>query len=160
MTLKQYISRIVYFPINMNKHVILLYRISRFSMLKIPIAGNVLSIMFRHILRSYASCDISPKALISKDLKLPHPIGIVIGDGVVIKPKVMIWQHVTLGSHGKKGYPLEYPIIESGTRIYNKATILGGVRIGENSVVGAHSLVMIDVPDNATAVGIPAKVIT
>jgi serine O-acetyltransferase len=129
-------------------------------MLNIPFFGNLLSKIFRHLNRCYASCDISPKAIIAKDLKLPHPIGIVIGDGVVIKNNVMIWQHVTLGSHGKKGATMEYPVVEPGSKIYNKATVIGGIHIGQNSTIGAHSLVLIDVPDNATAAGTPARILT
>ncbi len=153
------IHKLAYFPFKMDLHVILLYRASRFCMLKVPVVGNLISKMFRHFLRCYASCDISPKAIISYDLKLPHPIGIVIGDGVVIKSGVMIWQHVTLGSHGKKDEEMNYPVIESGVRIYNKATVIGGVTLGENAVIGAHSLVLINVPDNKTAVGAPARII-
>lgn len=106
------------------------------------------------------SCDISYNAHIGKRLKMPHPIGIVIGDGVVIKDDVMVFQQVTFGSHGKKEKNLEYPTIESGVKIYAGAKIIGGVTIGENAVIGANAVVNIDVPSNSIAVGIPCKIIS
>lgn len=108
---------------------------------------------------SKRSCDISYNSVIGKNLKMPHPIGIVIGDGVVIKDNVMVFQEVTFGSHGKKGYELEYPIVKEGVRIYAGAKIIGGITIGENAIIGANAVVNIDVPPNSIAVGIPCKII-
>jgi serine O-acetyltransferase len=104
-------------------------------------------------------CLISFKAKIGKNVKFQHPIGVVIGDGVEIMDNVRIWQQVTLGSHGKKGEPLQYPVIKSGVKIFAGAKIIGGVCINENSVIGANAVVNIDVPANSIAVGIPAKII-
>ena len=92
-------------------------------------------------------------------MSLPHPIGIVVGDGVIIRDNVKIWHQVTLGSHGKKGEPLAYPIIEDGVKVFAGAKIIGGVIIGENAVIGANSVVNIDVPKSTTAIGIPCKLI-
>jgi len=89
---------------------------------------------------------------------MPHPIGVIIGDGVVIKDNVMIFQQVTLGSHGKRTEEMRYPVIESGVKIYAGAKIIGGVTIGENAIIGANSVVNVDVPAGATAVGIPCKI--
>jgi serine O-acetyltransferase len=139
--------------------VLLNHRLGKFfwsSTLK-PI--RFIGIMYKMILVGKRSCDISYNARIGANLKLPHPIGIVIGDGVVIKNNVMIFQHVTLGSHGKKGEKLRYPTIESGVRIYAGAVIIGGVTIGENAVIGANTVVNVDVPSRATAVGNPCKIL-
>lgn len=105
------------------------------------------------------NCDISYNSIIGKGLKMPHPLGIVIGDGVVIMDNVMVFQQVTFGSHGKKGEKLEYPIIEKGVKIYAGAKIIGGITIGENAIIGANAVVNIDVPPNSIAVGIPCKII-
>jgi len=105
------------------------------------------------------SCDISYNAQIGKGFKMPHPIGIVIGDGVVINDNVMVFQQVTFGSHGKKSKSFEYPIIESGVKIYAGAKIIGGVTIGANAIIGANAVVNRDVPPNSIAVGIPCKII-
>ncbi len=106
------------------------------------------------------NCDISYNSKIGKNLRLPHPIGIVIGDGVVIKNNVMIFQQVTFGSHGKKGSEKTYPIIENGVKIFAGAKIIGGITIGENAIVGANAVVNISVPPNSIAVGIPCRIMT
>lgn len=105
------------------------------------------------------NCQISYNATIGKGVKFAHPLGIVIGDGVIIKDKVTIWQQVTFGSHGKIAESLNYPVIENNVRIFAGAKIFGGIIIGENAVVGANAVVFKDVPANCTAVGIPAKII-
>jgi serine O-acetyltransferase len=105
-------------------------------------------------------CDFSYNAQIGLNLKLPHPLGIVIGDGVVIRDSVKIFQQVTLGSHGKSGEELKYPVIESGVKIFAGAKIIGGITIGENAIIGANAVVNIDVPPNSTAVGIPCKIVS
>lgn len=106
------------------------------------------------------NCDISYNAVIGKGLKMPHPIGVVIGEGVVIKENVTIFQQVTFGSHGRRGENFEYPIVESGVVIYAGAKIIGGITIGENVLIGANSVVNISVPPNSIAVGVPCKILT
>ena len=90
-------------------------------------------------------------------LCLPHPVGIVIGEGSVIGNDVTIYQGVTLGraSHEVDAYPS----IDDGAVIYAGATLLGPIRIGRNAVVAAHSVVLSDVPDFATVVGAPARIV-
>jgi serine O-acetyltransferase len=95
---------------------------------------------------------------IGKNIKLPHPLGIVIGAGVVIKDNVTIFQQVTLG--GKGGFhKLDYPIIENNVIIYAGAKILGSVTIGQNSIIGANSVVLSDIPPDSVAVGVPARIL-
>ena len=90
-------------------------------------------------------------------LCLPHPVGVVIGEGSVIGTDVTIYQGVTLGraSHEVDAYPT----IDDGAVIYAGATLLGPIRIGRNAVVAAHSVVLSDVPDFATVVGAPARIV-
>lgn len=66
-------------------------------------------------------------------------------------------EKVTLGSSGKKDK--RYPIIANNVKIYSNAQIIGNVIIGENVTIGASTLVLKDIPNNKTAVGIPAKII-
>ncbi|WP_114752586.1 serine O-acetyltransferase [Pleomorphovibrio marinus] len=103
------------------------------------------------------ACQISYKAIIGKNILFPHPIGIVIGDGVTIGDNVKIWQQVTIGSHGKKGEGLQYPVIGDDVRIFTGAVVIGGVHLGQACTVGALSLVNRDVSSGATVIGIPAK---
>jgi serine O-acetyltransferase len=102
--------------------------------------------------------DFAPGMKIGTGLYLPHPVGIVIGNGLQIGNNVMIAQGVTAGVRSaNRGVPQEYPTICDGATVWSHATIVGGVRIGENAEIGANSLVVADVPDNAIVVGVPAR---
>lgn len=101
-------------------------------------------------------CYLSPHAQIGAGLILPHPVGIVIGDGSVIGDGVTIYQHVTLGrrTEGEE----KYPTVEDGVTIYAGATLIGGITIGARAIVGAHAVVVSDVPPGAVAAGAPARI--
>ena len=103
---------------------------------------------------------VSPKAKLSNTIRFPHPTGIVIGDGVSVGEAVTIYQNVTLGG-AKIGdaQKKNYPKIGDGTVIFAGAVIVGKIKIGQNCIIGANSVVLNDIPDNATAVGAPARVI-
>ncbi|MBO3115780.1 serine acetyltransferase [Winogradskyella sp. DF17] len=105
------------------------------------------------------NCDISFLAKIGDRLRLPHPLGVVIGAGVEIGNNVIIFQNVTLGSDGKKGKEKSYPKVGDNVIIYADSIILGNVKIGDNSVVGAKTFVTIDVPPNSLVIGNPCKII-
>tara|TARA_R110002020_G_scaffold417440_5_gene626611 strand:- start:305 stop:847 length:543 start_codon:yes stop_codon:yes gene_type:complete len=121
---------------------------------------NAIALYYKNKMIVRRNCDISYNASLGKNLRLPHPIGIVIGDGVIIEDDVMIFQQVTFGSHGKKEIKAkEYPIIKSGVKIFAGAKIIGGITIGENAVIGANSVVNIDIPPNTIAVGVPCRII-
>ncbi len=102
--------------------------------------------------------DIHPACKIGKGIFIDHGIGVVIGETAILHDNITIYQGVTLG-----GVTLEstkrHPTIKSGVTIGAGAKILGNITIGENVKIGANSVVIRDVPDNATAVGIPARVI-
>lgn len=103
---------------------------------------------------------ISPRAKIGAGLRMPHPVAIVIGEGVVLENDVTIFQSVTIG--GRKLGDMKngnYPNIGSGTVIFAGVVVIGKVRIGKNCVIGANSVVTSDIPDGATAVGAPAQVL-
>ncbi|MBN2073090.1 MAG: hypothetical protein JW770_03990 [Actinobacteria bacterium] len=106
--------------------------------------------------------EIDPGAELGSGLRIWHPSGVIIGRGVRIGNNVSIFSNVTLGGlghsifhHGEPGYPL----IGNNVILYTNVTILGPVSIGDNSVIGAHSLVLESVPPNCMAAGSPAKVI-
>ncbi len=87
----------------------------------------------------------------------PHPFGIVIHPKAKIGGNCVINQGVTIGN--RKGLNAGTPSIGNGVHIFSNAVILGNVKIGNNSIIGACSLVLHDVPPNSVVYGIPAKVI-
>jgi len=107
------------------------------------------------------SCDIDPQATIGVGFFFPHPVGIVIGRQVCIGDNVTIYQNVTIGLVHSRNRPTnnEYPSLGDSVVIAAGASVLGKVRIGTNAVVGANAVVLADVPDNATAVGVPARML-
>lgn len=103
---------------------------------------------------------ISSKAVVPASTELKHPVGIVIGDGVVLGEKVVIYQNVTLGGARPGDWKSDnYPEIGGGTVVFCGAVIVGKVKVGRNCIIGANAVVTCDVPDGATAVGVPAKII-
>ena len=102
--------------------------------------------------------DIHPAAKIGKRVFIDHGVGVVIGETCIIEDDVLIYQGVTLGgvslTHGKR-----HPTIRNGAVIGAGAKVLGNIVIGEYAKIGANSVVVKAVPDNATAIGIPAHVI-
>jgi len=93
---------------------------------------------------------------IAGGLQIPHPNGIVIHPDAVIGPNCLILQQVTLGAGGKiPGYPKIGGHVDIGAG----AKLLGGVVIGDNAQIGANTVVLCHVPEGATAVGVPARII-
>lgn len=108
-------------------------------------------------LRKHFGCYISLTADIGPRLKLPHPVGIVIGNGVRIGSDCTIFQHVTLGG-GKPGDHLRgaYPIVGSGVTIFTGACVIGAVEVGSQAIIAANAVVRSAVPQGAVAAGVPA----
>jgi serine O-acetyltransferase len=102
--------------------------------------------------------DIHPGAVIGKRVFIDHGTGVVIGQTAVIEDDVLIYQGVTLGgvslTQGKR-----HPTVKKGAVLGAGSKILGNIVIGEYAKIGANSVVVKAVPDNATAIGIPAHVI-
>lgn len=102
--------------------------------------------------------DIHPAATIGQRVFIDHGVGVVIGETAVIEDDVLIYQGVTLGgvslTHGKR-----HPTIKKGAVLGAGAKVLGNITIGEYAKIGANSVVVKEVPDCSTAIGIPAHVI-
>jgi len=130
---------------------ILLYRLSRlYHLEKKNIIAEKLSALGRFLtgIEIYYSSDIG------NGLKINHGVGTVIGARTVIGDNALIHQGVTFGD--KNG---ARPVIGKNVTIYAGAIILGGIYIVDNSLIGANSVVMIDVPDNSVVAGTPGKII-
>jgi serine O-acetyltransferase len=104
-------------------------------------------------------CDIPINTRIGGGLLLPHPNSVVIHPQCSIGPNCLIFQQVTLGHNsGRAGEGV--PVVGGHVDIGAGAKILGPISIGDHAVIGANAVVLCDVPEYATAVGIPAKVVS
>jgi serine O-acetyltransferase len=108
--------------------------------------------------RFLTGVEIHPAALLGRRLFIDHATGVVIGETAIVGSDVTIYQGVTLGGTGK-GHGKRHPTICDGVFIGNNANILGNICVGENSRVGAGSVVLDDVPPNSTVVGVPAHIV-
>lgn len=110
------------------------------------------------ISRFFTGIEIHPGAVIGRRLFIDHGMGVVIGETCEIGNNVTLYQGVTLGGTGKeKGK--RHPTLEDNVLVATGAKVLGSITIGANSKVGAGSVVLKNVPANATVVGIPGKVV-
>jgi serine O-acetyltransferase len=108
--------------------------------------------------RFFTGVDIHPAALLGRRLFIDHATGVVIGETAIVGSDVTIYQGVTLGGTGK-GHGKRHPTVCDGVFIGNNANVLGDITVGENSRVGAGSVVLTDVPPNSTVVGVPAHIV-
>jgi serine O-acetyltransferase len=108
--------------------------------------------------RFFTGVDIHPGALLGRRLFIDHATGVVIGETAIVGSDVTMYQGVTLGGTGK-GHGKRHPTVCDGVFIGNNANVLGNITVGENSRVGAGSVVLTDVPPNSTVVGVPAHIV-
>lgn len=132
-----------------------LYRLMRkLYLLGVPFFPNFL----RRLIRIFFAWEVFPSSEIGNNVEFVHGgLGCVIHERSVIEDNVKIYQNVTLGGNGKVNSPMpRVPHVCEGAVIYAGACVLGPVRIGRNSIVGANAVVLCDVPDDCVAVGVPA----
>lgn len=132
------------------------YRV-RFALYKVPVVGVLISRILGLLTNVLTGCYISPKAKIEGGLYLPHPIGVVVGDKVVVGRRARIYQGVTLGS--KATGDKAYPILADRITVFPNSVIVGSITLGSHVTVGAGSIVLRSAPDGAVLVGNPAKLI-
>ena len=142
--------------INRPFQMLVLYRLAK-KIKKIPLVGNVASSIVTYVSRLIIPCEISVDSNIEPGVYFPHPLGIVIGEGVNIKGSATIYQNTTFGL--KNSVVSSYPTISEGCIIYSGAVIIGAIIIGKNSIVGANSIVNKSVDSNLMVAGAPAKII-
>jgi len=108
--------------------------------------------------RFWTGIEIHPGAQIGSGLFMDHGMGIVIGETAVIGNNCTIYHGVTLGGTGH-GKGKRHPTIGDDVLIGAGAKLLGPFKVGNNAMIGANAVLLSEVPDNATVVGIPAKIV-
>lgn len=102
--------------------------------------------------------EIHPGATIGKGLFIDHGNGVIIGETAIIGDNVTLYQGVTLGGTGKE-HGKRHPTVGNNVMISAGAKVLGSFTIGDNSKIGAGSVVLSEVPPNSTVVGVPGRVV-
>lgn len=147
-----------YFSIFVNTpsvHAVFWHRVAHFLHInKFKFIARFIS----QIARLFTGIEIHPGAKIGKRLFIDHGMGVVIGETAEVGDDVLMFHGVTLGGTGNHTGK-RHPTVKNNVMLSSGAKILGPVTIGENSKIGANAVVLKDIPDNATAVGIPAKVV-
>jgi serine O-acetyltransferase len=113
---------------------------------------------FSQMARLLTGIEIHPGAKLGRRLFIDHGMGVVIGETSIVGDDVTLYQGVTLGGtskeHGKR-----HPTLEDGVVVGSGAKILGNITVGKNCRIGAGSVVLRNVPDNSTVVGVPGHII-
>lgn len=108
--------------------------------------------------RSITGIEIHPGARIGRSVFIDHGMGVVIGETAVVGPRCLLYQGVTLGGTGKE-HGQRHPTLADNVVVGAGAKVLGAITIGENTRIGAGSVVVRDVERNCTVVGIPGRVV-
>ena len=148
-------SRLEIFLLYPGVHAVIYHRIAHF--------------LYRHKLKFLARCisqwsrcwtgvEIHPGAKIGRRLVIDHGMGIVIGETAEVGDDCLIYHGVTLGGTGKD-QGKRHPTIGNNVLISTGAKVLGPFKVGDNARIAANAVVLSEVPENATAVGIPAQIV-
>ncbi|PCS00433.1 serine O-acetyltransferase [Lactococcus fujiensis] len=120
--------------------------------------AKLLARMNSQLWRFLTQIEIHPGAEIANGVFIDHGSGLVIGETAIVETGVKLYHGVTLGGTGKDSGK-RHPTVRKGALISAHAQLLGPIEIGENAKVGASAVVVTDVPNDVTVVGIPAKVV-
>jgi len=136
-------------------HAVLAHRLAhRLYTWRVPILPRVIS----QVSRFFTQIEIHPGATIGRRFFIDHGSGVVIGETTIIGDDVLLYQGVTLGgTGGERGK--RHPTLGNRVVIGTGAKVLGNILIGDNVKVGAGSVVVHNVPDNSTVVGVPGRVV-
>ncbi len=115
--------------------------------------------MVSQINRFITGIEIHPGAVIGRGLFIDHGSGVVIGETAVVGDNCTIYHGVTLGGTGKDKGHKRHPTLGNDVLVGTGAKILGAVRIGDNSLIGANAVLLTDVPDDSTIVGVPGRIV-
>lgn len=136
-------------------HALLAYRVShKLYLKKLHFPARLVS----QVARAITGIEIHPGATIGRGLFIDHGSGVVIGETAEIGDNCTLYQGVTLGGTGKHTGK-RHPTLGDNVMIGAGAKVLGPFRVGSNSKIAAGAVVLDEIPDNSTAVGIPARVV-
>ena len=136
-------------------HAVLWHRFTRFLYnKKLKFIAKLIS----QIVRLFTGIEIHPGAKIGNKLFIDHGIGVVIGETATIGNNCTIYHGVTLGGTGKERNK-RHPDVGDNVIIGAGAKVLGPIKIGNNVKIGANCVVVKDIPNNVTVVGIPGEII-
>ena len=148
-------SKIEVFFLYPSVHALISHRIAHFFYRhKMFFIARLISQINRFI----TGIEIHPGAKIGSAILIDHGMGVVIGETAVIGNRVTIYHGTTLGGTGKETGK-RHPTVGNDVIIGAGAKVLGPITIGDNSKIGANSVVLKNVPENSTVVGIPGKII-
>ena len=137
-------------------HALALHRLAKWLWRnRVPLLPRFLS----HLGRFLTGIEIHPGATIGKGVFIDHGMGVVIGETAIVGDYCLIYQNVTLGGTGKQTGK-RHPTLGSNVVVGAGAKILGNINIGNDVRVGAGSIVLRDVPDDCTVVGIPGRIVS
>ena len=135
-------------------HAIICHRVAHaLEIMKVPVAPRLIMTFARWV----TGIEIHPDATIGRGLFIDHGMGVVIGETTVIGDHVTLFQGVTLGGTGKERGK-RHPTIGHHVVIGAGAKILGNITVGDDSMIGANAVVIRDVPNHSTVVGVPGRV--
>jgi len=136
-------------------HALILHRLAHFLW---SIKLKLIARIFSHLARIFTGIEIHPGAQIGRRFFIDHGMGVVIGETAIIGDDCTLYHGVTLGgTTWKKGK--RHPTLRDNVVIGAGAKVLGPITLGNNSKVGSNAVVVTDIPNDSTAVGIPAKII-
>lgn len=134
---------------------VLLFRLAKF--LQRAHLG-LLGVLVLDLNKLLNGCLIGRGAEFASGFVLVHPIGVIIHGGVKGGQNVVIESGVVIGA-ARNGFPIEVPVIGDDVYLGSGAKLLGAIKVGSRVTVGANAVVVKSIPDDATAVGVPARVI-
>jgi serine O-acetyltransferase len=148
-------SRLEVFLCYSGLHAVWFYRINHWLWNhRLFLLGRFLS----QIARWLTGIEIHPGAKIGQRLFIDHGLGVVIGETAIVGDDVTLYQGVTLGGTGKE-HGKRHPTLEDSVVVGSGAKILGNITVGRNCRIGAGSVVLRNVPEDSTVVGVPGHII-
>ena len=148
-------SKLEIFLLYPGVHAVIFHRLAHFLYRhKLAFLARLVSQFSRHC----TGIEIHPGATIGRRLVIDHGMGIVIGETAEIGDDVLLYHGVTLGGTGKD-HGKRHPTIGNNVLIGCGAKVLGPFKVGDGARIASNSVVLTEVPENATAVGVPAQIV-